>query len=138
MSNARDLTENIQHADPVLVACVVFQTQAPEHLLQKILEVITALAAQTPASPIIPEITSLRSVSEDPWLRHSKAAAYLGVSKSTLYHYSSGEQIERRKLGGRLEYRRSALDHFKQAHTLPASCRAASARIIASAHSSGK
>jgi hypothetical protein len=63
------------------------------------------------------------------------------VSKSTLYHYSSGEQIERRKLGGRLEYRRSALDHFKRAHTahtLPASCRAASARIIASAHSSGK
>jgi hypothetical protein len=138
MSNARDLTEKIQHADPVLVACVVFQTQAPEHLLQKILEAISALAAQTPASPIVPEITSIRSVSEDPWLRHSEAAVYLGVSESTLYHYSSGEQIERRKLGGRLEYRRSALDHFKQAHTLPASCRAASARIIASAHSSGK
>jgi predicted DNA-binding transcriptional regulator AlpA len=74
----------------------------------------------------------------DTWLRHSEAASYLGVSKSTLYHYSSGEQIERRKFGGRLEYRRSALDHFKQAHTLPAGCRAASARIIASAHSSGK
>jgi predicted DNA-binding transcriptional regulator AlpA len=138
MSDARDLTGKIQHGDPVLVACVVFQTHAPEHLIQKIHEAITALAAQTSACPIIPEITSLRSVSEDPWLRHSEAAAYLGVSESTLYHYSSGEQIERRKLGGRLEYRRSALDHFKQAHTLPASCRAASARIIASAHSSGK
>jgi predicted DNA-binding transcriptional regulator AlpA len=138
MSDARDLTGKIQHGDPVLVACVVFQTHAPEHLIQKIHEAITALAAQTSACPIIPEITSLRSVSDDPWLRHSEAAAYLGVSESTLYHYSSGEQIERRKLGGRLEYRRSALDHFKQAHTLPASCRAASARIIASAHSSGK
>jgi predicted DNA-binding transcriptional regulator AlpA len=138
MSGARDLAETIYPGDPVLVACVVFQTHAPEHLIQKIREAITALAAQTSACPIIPEITSLRSVSEDPWLRHSEAAAYLGVSESTLYHYSSGEQIERRKLGGRLEYRRSALDHFKQAHTLPASCRAASARIIASAHSSGK
>jgi predicted DNA-binding transcriptional regulator AlpA len=138
MSDARDLTGKIQHGDPVLVACVVFQTHAPEQLIQKIHEAITALAAQTAACPIIPEITSLRSVSEDPWLRHSEAATYLGVSESTLYHYSSGEQIERRKLGGRLEYRRSALDHFKQAHTLPASRRAASARIIASAHSSGK
>jgi hypothetical protein len=138
MSNARDLTEKVQRGDPVLVACVVFQTRAPEHLLQKILEAITALAAPTSVCPIIPEITSLRSVPEDAWLRHSEAATYLGVSKSTLYHYSSGEQIERRKLAGRLEYRRSALDHFKQAHTLPASCRAASARIIASAHSSGK
>ena len=33
MSDARDLTEKIQHHDPVLVACVVFQTQAPEHLI---------------------------------------------------------------------------------------------------------
>ncbi len=138
MSDARDLTEKIQHHDPVLVACVVFQTHEPELLIQKIHEAITSIAAQRPASPVIPEINSLRSVPEDPWLRHSEAAAYLGVSKSTLYHYSSGEQIERRKLGGRLEYRRSALDHFKQAHTLPASCRAASALIIASAYSSGK
>ncbi|HKV62210.1 MAG TPA: helix-turn-helix domain-containing protein [Candidatus Acidoferrum sp.] len=138
MSDTRALTEKIKQDDPVLVACVVFQTQSPEHLVQKIREAVTALAASTPACPVIPEITSLPSVSEDTWLRHSEAASYLGVSKSTLYHYSSGEQIERRKFGGRLEYRRSALDHFKQAHTLPAGCRAASARIIASAHSSGK
>jgi excisionase family DNA binding protein len=80
----------------------------------------------------------MQSACEDSWLDHSEAAAYLGVSKSTLYHYSSSEQIERRKLGGRLEYRRSALDKFKEAHTLPASCYSTSARIIASAHSSGK
>jgi len=138
MNEARDLAEKIHPGDPVLVACVVFQTHAPEHLIQKIREAITALAAQTSACPITPEVTSLRSVSEDPWLSHSEAAAYLGVSKSTLYHYSCHEQIERRKLGGRLEYRRSALDKFKEDHTQPASCRASSARIIASAHSSGE
>jgi predicted DNA-binding transcriptional regulator AlpA len=79
-----------------------------------------------------------QSAREDSWLGHSEAAAYLGVSKSTLYHYSCHERIVRRKLGGRLEYRRSALDKFKEDHTLPANCRSSFARIIVSAHSSGK
>ena len=113
MSDARDLAEKIKHADPVLVACVVFQTQAPEHLIQKIREAVTAIAAQTPASTIIPEINSLRSVPEDAWLRHSEAANYLGISTSTLYQYACQHKIECRKLGGRLEYRRSTLDRFK-------------------------
>jgi excisionase family DNA binding protein len=113
MSNTRDLTEKIQHGDRVLVACVVFQTQAPEHLIQKIREAVTALAAETPACPMIPEITSPPSVSEDPWLRHSEVAGYLGISKSTLYQYACQRKIECRKLGGRLEYRRSTLDRFK-------------------------
>jgi len=110
MSDAKDLTEKIQHGDPVLVACVVFQTQAPELLIQKIRE---AIAAQTSVCPVVPDITSLRSVSEDPWLRHPEAANYLGISKSTLYQYACQHKIECRKLGGRLEYRRSTLDRFK-------------------------
>jgi len=113
MSDTRALTEKIKQADPVLVTCVVFQTQSPEHLVQKIREAVTALAAETPACPMIPEITSLPSVSEDPWLRHSEAAGYLGISKSTLYQYACQRKIECRKLGGRLEYRRSTLDRFK-------------------------
>jgi excisionase family DNA binding protein len=113
MSDARDLAEKIKHAAPVLVACVVFKTHAPEHLIQKIREAITAISAQTPASPIIPEINSLRSVPEDAWMRHSEAANYLGISKSTLYQYACQRKIECRKLGGRLEYRRSTLDRFK-------------------------
>jgi excisionase family DNA binding protein len=113
MSDARDLTEKIHHGDPALVACVVFKTQAPEHLIQRIHEAITAIAAQTPAMPIIPEINSLRSVPEDAWLRHSEAANCLGISKSTLYQYACQRKIECRKLGGRLEYRRSTLDRFK-------------------------
>jgi excisionase family DNA binding protein len=113
MSDAQDLTEKIQHHDPVLVACVVFQTQAPEQLVQKIREAITTIAAQTLPGPIDPQITSLRSVSEDPWLRQTEAANYLGISKSTLYQYACQHKIECRKLGGRLEYRRSTLDRFK-------------------------
>jgi len=113
MTDARDLSEKIQHHDPVLVACMVFQTQSPEHLIQKIREAITALAAQRLASPIVPEINSLPSVPEDTWLRHSEAANYLGISKSTLYQYACQHKIECRKLGGRLEYRRSTLDRFK-------------------------
>ena len=113
MSDARDLAEKIKHADPVLVACVVFQTQAPEHVIQKIHEAITAIAAQTSVCPVNSEINSLRSVPEDAWLRHSEAANYLGISKSTLYQYACQHKIECRKLGGRLEYRRSTLDRFK-------------------------
>ena len=66
---------------------------------------------------------------EDSWLGHSEAAAYLGISKSTLYHYSCHDQIERRKLGGRLEYRSPALDKFKEDHTQPANCRSSSTHI---------
>jgi excisionase family DNA binding protein len=113
MSDARDLTERLQLDNPVLVACIVFRTQSPEHLIQKIRESITAIVAQTPACTIIPEITSLRSVPEDPWLRQTEAAEYLGISKSTLYQYACQRKIECRKLGGRLEYRRSTLDRFK-------------------------
>jgi excisionase family DNA binding protein len=113
MSDARGLTDKIQHVDPVLVACVVFQTQAPEHLIQKIREAITAMAAQTPLCPVIPESTLPRAVPQDEWLRHSEAANYLGISKSTLYQYVCQRKIECRKLGGRLEYRRSSLDRFK-------------------------
>jgi excisionase family DNA binding protein len=138
MSDARDSTEKIQHAHPVLVACLVFQTQAPEHLIQKIREAITALAAQTPASPIIPEITSPRSLPEDAWLRHSEAANYLGISKSTLYQYACQHKIECRKLGGRLEYRRSTLDRFKDLQIRRTHQWFAQKSIITTALGSGK
>ena len=53
MSDARDLAVKIHHGDPVLVACVVFQTHAPEHVIQKIREAITAIAAPTSVCPVI-------------------------------------------------------------------------------------
>jgi len=138
MSDAGGVTEKIQHHDPVLVACVVFQTQAPEHLIQKIREAVTAIAAQTPASPIIAEINSLRSVPEDAWLRHSEAAKYLGISKSTLYRYVCQRRIECRKIAGRLEYRRSSLEKLKKDQIRPARLSYRAGGIIHSAFSSGK
>jgi predicted DNA-binding transcriptional regulator AlpA len=123
---------------PKLVVCLLLVLEDAQAILSFLQKLVVSGRDQSPDRPAIDGNTPVQSAPEDSWLGHSEAAAYLGVSKSTLYHYSSGEQIERRKLGGRLEYRRSALDHFKQAHTLPARCRAASARIIASAHSSGK
>jgi len=56
----------------------------------------------------------------DPWLHHNEAAEYLGISKSTLYRYAEHGHIESRKLGNRLEYRRSALDQFKNQKVRPA------------------
>jgi excisionase family DNA binding protein len=123
---------------PRLVACLLLVPEDAQAILSFLRKLAVAGRDLPPHTPTIDGNTSTRSASEDSWLGHSEAAAYLGVSKSTLYHYSSGEQIERRKLGGRLEYRRSALDEFKEAHTLQANCRSTSARIIASAHSSGK
>jgi len=135
-STQGDPRDNV--AAPRLVACLLLVPEDAHAILSFLQKLAVSGRDRSPDRPAIDGNTSMQSAPEDSWLRHSEAAAYLGVSKSTLYHYSSGEQIERRKLGGRLEYRRSALDHFKQAHTLPASCRAASALIIASAHSSGK
>jgi predicted DNA-binding transcriptional regulator AlpA len=112
-STQGDLRDNA--AAPRLIACLLL---VPEDA-HAILTFLQKLAGRdrSPDRATSEGNTSGQSAPDDSWLGHSEAAAYLGVSKSTLYHYSSGEQIERRKLGGRLEYRRSALDHFKQAHT---------------------
>jgi len=138
MNNGSDPTGKGQAGDPTVLACVVFQTREPEQLLQLLREALRGIAAQVPTTPTASPTVGLQRDSEDVWLKLAEAAEYLGVSKSTLYHYSCHEQIERRKVGGRLAYRRSALDKFKEAHTRPASSRSTPARIIASAHSSGK
>ena len=54
------------------------------------------------------------------WLTHPEAAKCLGISTTTLYRYAEQERIEFRKIGNRLEYRRSALDQFKEQHVRPA------------------
>ncbi len=135
-STQGDLRDNA--AAPRLVACLLLVPEDAHAILSFLQKLAVSGRDRSPDIPTFDGNASMQSAPEDSWLRHSEAAAYLGVSKSTLYHYSSGEQIERRKLGGRLEYRRSALDKFKEDHTQPASCRSSSARIIASAHSSGK
>ena len=123
---------------PRLLACLLLSPEDSEPIF-KLFQKLATRKPDLPAHGVTTETEVLmQPACDDSWLSHSEAAAYLGVSKSTLYHYSCYEEIERRKLGGRLEYRRSVLDKFKQAHTLPASCDSTSTRIIASAHSSGK
>ena len=56
----------------------------------------------------------------DSWLEHTAAAEYLGVGRSTLYRYSEHHEIESRKFCGRLQYRLSSLDEFKNQHVRPA------------------
>jgi len=127
-----------QASPPRLVACVVLLPEDSEPifaLLQKL-----AMRARDPSSVSAATDPDLfiQSVRDDSWLGHAEASEYLGISASTLYHYSCQEQIERRKLGRRLEYRCSTLDKFKEARTLPARRHSCGESLITSAHSSGK
>jgi excisionase family DNA binding protein len=67
---------------------------------------------------IVPQAASTQEPNPT-WLTHSEAARYLGVAISTLYRYAEQERIECRKLGNRLEYRRSSLDRFKENQIRP-------------------
>ncbi|MFZ0520093.1 MAG: helix-turn-helix domain-containing protein [Candidatus Acidiferrales bacterium] len=137
MNNGRAAIGKQQMGDPTVVACVVFQTRDPEHLLELLREALTGIADLVPeTAPVLPNIA--RPSESDPWLKHPEAAEYLGIATSTLYRYACQQKIESRKLCGRLEYRRSALDEFKDLHVRPASRWPSPGRIIASALGSGK
>jgi excisionase family DNA binding protein len=71
------------------------------------------------------------------WLSHAEAAKYLGISKSTLYHHAEQERLESRKFCGRLEYRVSSLEIFKNEQLRPPR-RSRDGAIIGPALSSGK
>ncbi len=138
MNNGKEPTEKRPVHDPTVVACVVFQTRDPEQLIHLLRETLTGVA-----DPVSSEIaTSPKAAPElnygDPWLKHPEAAQYVGVSTSTLYRYACQHRIESRKLCGRLEYRRSTLDKFKDLHIRPASRWLSSGRIIPAALGSGK
>lgn len=121
-----------------LVACVLLLPEDAEPILSVLRKLAYPNGEFTP-NGVSTDSQDLRIAADgDSWLGHPQAAAYLGISTSTLYHYSSRNEIERRKIAGRLEYRRSALDEFKRAHTLRASSPSIPARIISPAHSSGK
>ena len=92
----------------------------------------------TPVNSTILHKTSSKPPSDEEWFNHNEAAAYLGIAKSTRYRYSEQLRIESRKLGGHLEYRRTALDKFKDQHVRPARRTTRGECIIPSALSSGK
>ena len=116
-SPAHSVPPNDQNASPVLVACFVLPSEQAESLITMLQRIAAnspnASSANTPPDNGIHEFKSR-------WLTHSEAASYLGVAVSTLYHYAEQERIECRKIGNRLEYRRSSLDRFKESLIRPA------------------
>lgn len=138
MNNGKESVEKKPVHDPTVVACIVFQTQDPEQLIHLLREALTGIA-----DPVAAEVAAVSKFGPqldpcDPWLKHPEAAQYLGVSTSTLYRYACQHRIEARKLCGRLEYRRSTLDRFKDLHIRPAARWLSSGRIIPAALGSGK
>ncbi len=138
MNNGRDPTGNGQGSDPTVVACVVFQTQDPERLVELLRQALTGIPAQVRPEPPHKANLCLERPPEDFWLKHAEAAEYLGVSKSTLHRYACQQKIECRKLAGRLEYRRSTLDQFKARQIRPAHRWSSQRGIIPAALGSGK
>jgi excisionase family DNA binding protein len=137
IDSSRHPAGNEEASEPTLVACVVFRTQDPDQLVELLREALTGIVAPAPAVPMPSPMPQFKPDSEDPWLRHTEAAAYLGISKSTLYRYAEQQRIESRKLGNRLEYRRSSLDRFKDQHVRPARRPPRARGIIVPALSSG-
>ena len=102
-------------AGRALIACIFL---SPEDG-RPILNLLRSLAENSRWSLSSEGVSNAASPSatapEDFWLGHLEAAAFLGLSPSTLYRYACQRRIEYRKLGGRLQYRESELKRFKQA-----------------------
>lgn len=105
-----------QIASPVLVACFVLPSEQAESLITMLQRIASNSSNGSPLS--VSPVTPAKELNAA-WLTHSEAARYLGVAISTLYRYAEQERIECRKLGNRLEYRRSSLDRFKESQIRP-------------------
>ena len=138
MNNGKEPAEKRPAHDATVVACVVFQTQDPEQLIHLLREALTGIADPVSTESPATSKSAPQFDYSDPWLKHPEAAEYLGISMSTLYRYACQHRIESRKLCGRLEYRRSTLDKFKDLHIRPAARWLSSGRIIPAALGSGK
>ncbi len=135
MSDAK--AKDYEHLGPVVVICFVAVPVDDQQSLARIRDAVFA-SLGSGAYPPVPGTGTAPTEPDDPWLNHPEAAKYLGVSESTLYKYASQHRLECRKLGGRLEYRRSSLDRFRDRQIRPARCSIATGRIIPAAPSSGE
>jgi hypothetical protein len=118
-------------------AYVVVIAAADVSIVDALQKLVAALSSDEPV--ILPNDFSKSSTEPvDSWLEHRAAAEYLGIACSTLYRYSEHHEIESRKFCGRLQYRLSSLDEFKDRHVRPARHSSHAGRIITSALSSGK
>jgi|SRR5438105_3344661 len=108
-----------EESSPGVVACFVLPPKQAEILISVLQEFVSCTEGLVPAN-----FSALgMAPTEDStavWLTHPEAAKCLGISTTTLYRYAEQERIEFRKIGNRLEYRRSALDRFKEQHVRPA------------------
>jgi excisionase family DNA binding protein len=101
---------------PALLACILIPADKTEQVVSMLRELLEQSSSEA-------QVSSSSSNTFQPassWLTHSEAASYLGIGVSTLYRYAETERIECRKLGNRLEYRRSSLDRFKDSLIRPA------------------
>ncbi|MGA8406036.1 MAG: helix-turn-helix domain-containing protein [Candidatus Acidiferrales bacterium] len=106
-------------SSPAFVACFVLRAQQAETLISLLQEFVSSAECLAPAT-FSPLAIAPTNDSTCVWLTHPEAAKCLGISTTTLYRYVEQERIEFRKIGNRLEYRRSALEQFKAQHVRPA------------------
>ena len=121
-----------------VLACIFLLPQDAAPVFEALRKLTSNMIFQHPITFPVEDRPISPPEAEDSWLEHSVAACYLGISKSTLYHYAEQERIESRKLANRLQYRRSSLDKFKDQHVRPARRSLRARGIIPSAPNSGK
>jgi excisionase family DNA binding protein len=108
-----------EDSSPAFVACFLLPPKQAETLILALQEFVSGAEGLGPANFSTLAITPTED-STAAWLPHTEAAKCLGVSTTTLYRYAEQGRIEFRKIGNRLQYRRSALDQFKEQHVQPA------------------
>ena len=119
-----------------VLACLLILPSDAEPIVSLLKDLAAALPCTSPL-PFVGGPASAKVI-DDPWLKHADAAGYLGISKSTLYQYACQQKIECRKWCGRLEYRLSSLDAFKDQQMRPAHRWFSHRSIIPGALGSGK
>jgi len=123
-------------ATPALIAYIFVLSTEADLAWETIRKLIPQEALGNPI--VLPIAQEAPLPATDSWLQHSAAAEYLGVSGSTLYRYAEQHAIESRKLCGRLQYRVSQLEKFKELHIRPARRLPHERVILSPAPTSGK
>jgi excisionase family DNA binding protein len=108
-----------EDSSPAFVACFVLPRKQAETLISALQDYVSSAERLSPANFSTMSIAPTED-SAAVWLTHPEAAKCLGISTTTLYRYAEQQRIEFRKIGNRLEYRRSVLDQFKEQHVRPA------------------
>src|SRR5438876_993040 len=123
---------------PTALACIFLLLEDATPILDFLRTLTSSAAFQNPINIQLAGTPHTSREPDDSWLEHSAAAHYLGISRSTLYRYAEQGRIESRKLGNRLEYRRSTLDNYKNQNIRPARSSVHMHCIIPAAPVSGK